>query len=225
MALFLSESFNHPPATDNVPEFPGTPIDLRNRHDDLSWTGYRNWSAEDLERGYLRVRMSREDWLKLPEKPKSEWMRGWAYIMAPAANLHGITQGKMYKLLSDQLPKAFVSIEYWLRFKGVTSDLVPDVVVTRAPTTKYDTQPPIVAIEILSPGNWRYDKGEKADDYAKVGVAQYWLVDYTNRVITVEFNDSGAWVTHVVLSDFNPEADIVVSDLGTVHLDTRVLFG
>lgn len=36
---------------------------------------------------------------------------------------------------------------------------------------------PDLVIEILSPGTWHYDKGDKKDEYERSGVKEYWLVD------------------------------------------------
>jgi Uma2 family endonuclease len=42
---------------------------------------------------------------------------------------------------------------------------------------------PDVIVEVLSPSNWRKDRGEKFVNYAKAGVREYWIVDPKARTI------------------------------------------
>lgn len=37
--------------------------------------------------------------------------------------------------------------------------------------------PPLIAIEILSPSNWRQDMNEKQVEYARAGVPEYWRIN------------------------------------------------
>jgi len=189
------------------------------------WDGGIDWVGDLGELGFRRVKMSRDEWLQLPPKPKSEWARGVAIIMAPQANLHSFAQTRLAVILSRDLPKAYVSIEYWIRLPD--NDRVPDVAVMRAPsaTGKYDVQVPELAVEVLSPSTWRNDLNEKADDYAAIGIPQYWLVDYESQSVIVKINDNGAWRTKVILDSDNPKADLPVGDLGVVHLNINVVFG
>ena len=42
-------------------------------------------------------------------------------------------------------------------------------------------KPPDFVLEIASPGTWREDAGPKRDDYAAIGVGEYWRFDETGR--------------------------------------------
>jgi Uma2 family endonuclease len=44
--------------------------------------------------------------------------------------------------------------------------------------------PPLV-VEILSPSNEAEDRGPKRAEYAQLGVTEYWIVDFPNRVIEI----------------------------------------
>jgi len=44
--------------------------------------------------------------------------------------------------------------------------------------------PPFVA-EILSPSTERVDRTEKRNEYARLGIGQYWLIDFPNRAIEI----------------------------------------
>lgn len=44
---------------------------------------------------------------------------------------------------------------------------------------------PDLIVEILSPGNWKTDRGDKMKIYERFGVAEYWLVDPRSQSIEV----------------------------------------
>jgi Uma2 family endonuclease len=43
---------------------------------------------------------------------------------------------------------------------------------------------PDLVIEILSPGNKKYDKRDKKDIYEKYGVKEYWIIDPADKQVT-----------------------------------------
>jgi Uma2 family endonuclease len=45
------------------------------------------------------------------------------------------------------------------------------------PNRGLDSGAPDLAIEIISPGSGRYDRGAKLRGYAEIGVPEYWLID------------------------------------------------
>lgn len=61
--------------------------------------------------------------------------------------------------------------------------LIPDVLVTRFEALreieggKYLLDPPLLAVEVLSPSTRRFDRLTKLSVYEDAGVASYWLVD------------------------------------------------
>jgi Uma2 family endonuclease len=74
--------------------------------------------------------------------------------------------------------------------RGEKDVVVPDVAVY--PVTREDPDGPwsqmprpILVAEICSPTTWRRDVGPKRDLYVALGVAEYWIVDADERVITV----------------------------------------
>ncbi len=60
---------------------------------------------------------------------------------------------------------------------------VPDLCVLRrnAPFENIVTHPPLLCIEILSPGDSLSELQERVDDYAAMGVGHIWTVDPTRR--------------------------------------------
>ncbi len=64
--------------------------------------------------------------------------------------------------------------------------LKPDVWwAAERPTGVRSDRPPDLAIEVRSPGNWRYDIGPKFRIYESVGVAELWLVDPPGGIVLV----------------------------------------
>ena len=44
---------------------------------------------------------------------------------------------------------------------------------------------PSFAAEILSPTTEHIDRGDKRDDYAQLGIGEYWIIDFPNRTIEI----------------------------------------
>jgi len=45
--------------------------------------------------------------------------------------------------------------------------------------------PPDLVMEVLSPSSWRTDRREKAEEYARAGVREYWIVDPETSTVEV----------------------------------------
>jgi Uma2 family endonuclease len=62
---------------------------------------------------------------------------------------------------------------------------VPDVLVVRAGESfeRYVTQPPLIAIEILSPEDTMHAVRSKAAEYRQFGVEHIWVVDPEPRIV------------------------------------------
>jgi Uma2 family endonuclease len=52
---------------------------------------------------------------------------------------------------------------------------------------------PDLVIEVLSPGNKKYDKGKKKDVYLQTGVKEYSIIDPENFECSGYKNDNGKW--------------------------------
>jgi Uma2 family endonuclease len=97
---------------------------------------------------------------------------------------------------------------------------VPDVLVVRAEEKfeRYVTQPPLIAIEILSPEDTLRAMQEKAAEYRQFGVEHIWIIDPEPR-IAYRYADGGLEEVHsgeltvpgtpvrVVLSEMFAELD------------------
>jgi Uma2 family endonuclease len=52
---------------------------------------------------------------------------------------------------------------------------------------------PDLVVEIVSPGNWPYDRNDKYRLYQRNGVREYWLADYRARTIEVFVLEAGEY--------------------------------
>ena len=100
---------------------------------------------------------------------------------------------------------------------------VPDLLVVADPngiTDRAIEAPPLLVVEILSPSTRRQDRGVKAERYAELGVAHYWIVDpEQERVELLRLEDGayrliagGAGATSLA----HPDWDGLVLDLGAL---------
>jgi Uma2 family endonuclease len=90
------------------------------------------------------------------------FQRGLGYITGPTTPLQ-------ISALHGRMPDLF---------------LIPTDQVQRAGKNVFHGVPPWAA-EILSPTTERIDRIEKRDEYAQLGIAHYWLIDFPNRAIEI----------------------------------------
>ena len=173
-----------------------------------------------------RVPMSWEQYLRLPERPRAEWVDGVAVIMnAPPAFGHGDSAVRLAVALVNALPDLYVVSEVRL---WVADDILrlPDVMVTDSrPQDDWAvavSEPPLMVAEVLSPSTRSEDVIVKAVEYARAGIGQYWILDPEQRTLEVMRNIEGAWHRLAVLDDDHPEMTVVLADL-PVSLDLRRL--
>jgi len=73
---------------------------------------------------------------------------------------------------------------------------VPDLVVVGDPGSVSERgieRAPLLVVEILSPSTAKVDRGLKAQRYAELGVAHYWLVDPERRALECHRLEQGAF--------------------------------
>jgi Uma2 family endonuclease len=171
-----------------------------------------------------RVPMSWDQYLKLPERPRAEWVDGVAVIMnAPVSFGHGSSAIELGVALKTALPELYVVTEVKLK---LSDDLVraPDIMVTATipADQRWVSEPPLMVAEVLSPSTRSEDTVVKAVEYAQAGVGQYWVLDPEQRTLEVLRNVEGGWHRLALLDDHNPELTVVLAGL-PVSLDLRRL--
>ena len=73
---------------------------------------------------------------------------------------------------------------------------VPDLLVVADPSHVSERAieaPPLLVVEILSPSTRRQDRGIKAERYAELGVAEYWIVDPDHERVELFRLEDGAY--------------------------------
>lgn len=175
--------------------------------------------------GIRRLRMSWEEYLELPEWPRTEWVDGEVLVMPPVQGPHGSAVVRLGALLRHHLPGLEIGTEVGVhlprnRLRG------PDlVVVDQMPGSGWITSTPILVVEVLSRSTRSEDTVRKSMEYAEGGIGQYWIVDPDLRAIDVLVNADGAWDVLAHLDDSHPTAEIVVGAHGTVPLSLTEVLG
>lgn len=139
------------------------------------------------------------DYLGWPDDVRYELIDGEAYCMAPAPDLvHQDVAGGLYRQLGNALEgracRVFIApVDVRLPRAGEADDAVdtvvqPDVLVVCNPD-KLDRRgvrgAPDWIAEVLSPSTASHDQIAKRRVYERAGVAEYWLIHPTDRVLTI----------------------------------------
>jgi len=181
-------------------------------------------AAEPVRTVPNRIPMSREEYYNLPEWPPSwEWCHGEAIERVPPTLDHQFVLVKILTILCSAFENSDLEALFGLAFDMPNSVRVADVCLL--PILESDdappTEPPIIAVEVLSPSTRQTDLVDKAAEYAEFGVEQYWVVDLDVPSITVQQNVDGNWVTIAKLTRENPTSVVEVPGHGTVALDLK----
>jgi len=169
-----------------------------------------------------RIPMSREEFYNLPEGPPFyEWCRGEAIEMNQPTLDHQWISGNINIILRQALATSGLKVLSAPDVDLPYSVRVPDLVVCKpwpsgAPRL---TEPPIIAVEILSPSTRRTDLVNKPTEYADFGIQQYWIIDPKEPSITIQQNVDGNWFSTAVLTSDNPTTVIDILGHGTITLD------
>jgi Uma2 family endonuclease len=171
--------------------------------------------------GVQRLRMSWEEYERLPEWPRTEWVDGEVLVMSPPAQPHASAVARLIMALGRAFPDLEIGTEagLWLprnRLRG------PDVMMAESRTDEtHRTTMPLLVAEVLSRSTRGEDTIRKPMEYAEGGVPRYWIVDPELRTIEALLNVDGAWETEAHLDDSEPVAEIAIGDHGSVVLDLR----
>lgn len=172
-----------------------------------------------------RRRMSWEEYLALPDRPRAEWLDGEVVRSPQVGFTHGSATARLIRLLITHLPALHVVTEVglWLpgnRLRG------PDVmVVDRVPDDTWVSDAPVLVAEVLSPSTRTEDTVRKSTEYAAAGIGQYWLVDPDLRTVDVFALVDGGWEPLLHLDDATFTGEVSVSEYGAVPIDLRDLLG
>jgi Uma2 family endonuclease len=137
----------------------------------------------DLPRGLVTL----EQWDALQLDPTRRWeLSEGTLIMSPRPHpRHQRISTRLIRLLQDHLPEGFEAvpeIEVTTSASFPPSVRDPDIVVVRdrvfeQRSARVPAADVVLVIEIVSPGSRGTDHVMKVHEYAKAGIANYWIVD------------------------------------------------
>jgi Uma2 family endonuclease len=156
--------------------------------------------------------------MTLDEFIEADFEEGWLYELArgvidvaevPGPN-HGRTVGRVARLfiLYDIAQPGIIDYragggECRIRLPGMQSDRHPDqaVYITREPKGPriWTRWVPHIVVEIVSEGGEDRDYIEKREEYLRIGVCEYWILDPIKRQLLVLQRAGDIWEEVVVL--------------------------
>jgi Uma2 family endonuclease len=166
-----------------------------------------------------------EDYLRLPEDgQRYEVIRGFLYVTPAPSYDHQYVVSKINRWLGNFVDANHLGVVLVAPFDirlpgGIGNPIQPDVVFIRRDrqprrgAPRFDGVPDLV-VEVLSPGNWRFDRTTKLTAYRDAGVPEVWLVNPVTRTVEVfglsserpdyflrESGGAGETVGSVILAD------------------------
>jgi len=164
----------------------------------------RQWPPEQGQWTY-------EDWLRLPDDGfRYEVLDGVLYMTPPPTIRHQDSSGELFARMRTHARQRnlglVLSAPVGVRLPGQPVPVQPDILFIRKERRDLigeDTieGAPDLVVEVLSPSNWPYDRGETFEAYRKGGVPEYWIVDYRARTIEVLVLEG---TTYVLIGKFGP---------------------
>jgi len=123
------------------------------------------------------------------KRRRLEFIRGEIREMTPIGSRHEEIVDRLTEWSFQNLPEGTVRVRVQnsLGLPSLESAPEPDIawVVCRDYTTGRPTAADVLLVIEVAESSLAYDRGEKADLYAAAGIAEYWVVDPSNRCIEV----------------------------------------
>ena len=175
-----------------------------------------------------------EDYLRLPDDGRRyEVIRGVLYVMPAPTFDHQYAVSQIGRLLGNLVEENRLGVVLVAPFDVRLPDRIgdpvqPDVVFIRRERQPRAGDPnfegvPDLMVEVLSPGNWRYDRKIKLSAYRDAGAPEVWLVDPLAR--TVEVFVLAPDRSEYILREHRGEGEAVSSAvLAGLRLDVAKLF-
>lgn len=137
------------------------------------------------------------DYFDLPDEPRCELLYG-SLVLTPAPSLRHqrslLALARVLDAYATSCGGEMVLSPIDVRLAG-HSVVQPDIVYVSPRRSEILQQrlagAPDLAVEILSPGTARRDRGAKLQLYAETGVIEYWIVDPAAETIEFLVNDDG----------------------------------
>lgn len=131
----------------------------------------------------------RSDYERLPEEPRYELLYGRLYLTPSPSVLHQVVASLLFRRLGN-IARDLGGLALSAPLDVALADhtiVQPDLLYLSAERLRQSRDgiegAPNLAVEILSPGSVRRDRGEKLRAYAEFGASEYWIVDPFSRQI------------------------------------------
>jgi Uma2 family endonuclease len=142
--------------------------------------------------------LRREDLQRLPDDGhRYELIDGSLFVSPAPRYAHQTVVGNLYVLLRLACPPDLqVVLAPFAVGLADDTEVQPDLIVApRVQFTERDLpEPPLLAVEVLSPSTRRVDLLLKRDRYQEAGIASYWIVDPEVPSLTVLELEDGRYV-------------------------------
>ena len=135
------------------------------------------------------------EWDATPEDEDLELVDGVLHLVAAPTPGEQKAKSRLAHWLDGQLPDdlvAFHDVDVVIDNSNRPTVRKPDVVVVTAEAAdrnpkRFNAEDVVLAVEIVSPGSERVDRVTKPMQYAKAGIAHYWLVELGNPISLTAF--------------------------------------
>ena len=176
------------------------------------------------------------DYARWDDEGRYELIDGAVYMMASPSQAHQEVLvelcGQFRGILKDKPCKVFVApFDVCLNGAGDEDDTVvqPDILVvcdkSKLDGKRCNGAPDMVA-EILSPSTSGRDRFIKFNKYLQAGVREYWIVDPTDKIVTVYILKDGEYFSRVYGSaDEGSTAEAPVNVAEGCKINIKELFG
>jgi Uma2 family endonuclease len=155
--------------------------------------------------------------MTLEEFVEAEFEDGWRYELARGVVDVNEIAGPWHGRIVDRVARLFIhydeqypgrinyragSGECRMRLPGMVSDRHPDQAIYLDPEPSgpgvWTKWVPHIVVEVVSPGGEQRDFGEKREEYLRVGVREYWILDAIGRRMHVLVRAGDTWEETIV---------------------------
>jgi Uma2 family endonuclease len=169
-----------------------------------------------------RLRMSYEEFLQWAgEDTHAEWVDGEVIIHMPPKEIHQITLGYLYELMSlfvrlFSLGRVIVA-PFEMKAKRSGSSREPDLLFVAKEnlerlTDEKLTGPADLIVEVISEDSVRRDRDDKFREYGEAGVREYWIIDPRpgkQRADFFRLDEGGAYRLFATEDDERAESQVL----------------
>ena len=145
------------------------------------------------------------DYITWDDNIRCELIDGVPYMMGAPNRVHqtilGNLHGIFWSFLKGKKCEVFVApFDVRLNYDTLDDTVVePDLMIVCDSNKLNDAGiigAPEMLVEILSPSTSKYDKTTKYESYLKNGVQEYWIIDPTTKILTVNLLKDGNYISH-----------------------------